>query len=133
MQIESIEWFIQAIRLLPSDEPIADRQAGYNNYRTQKEHWLGWLDPKSGTGTYPRADAPGRTARYVYNHIVEPKMLLWLAVASGVSPELVSAARQGAEGASSLSAKSAAIRKCIPWPVVAEALLKKSEVKASKK
>lgn len=123
MQPDSIEWFIQAIRRLPSDEPVANRQPGYNNYRTQKDHWLGWLDPNSGTGTYPRRSAPGRDARYVYNHIIEPKLLFWLISASGIDPELVKAATQAAEAASSLASKSAAIRKQVPWPKVAAALL----------
>jgi hypothetical protein len=101
----SIEWFTEAIRRLPSDEPVANRQPGYNNYTTQKEHWLGWLDPISGTGTYPRRSTPGRDACYVYNHIVESKMLLWLISAVGVNQELVQAAAQAAEHASSLASK----------------------------
>ena len=122
MEYESIEWFMHAIRGLPSDEPVANRQAGFNNYRTQKDHWLGWLDPNSGTGTYARADAPGRNARYVYNHIVEPKMLLWLIAAAEVAPGFVRAAQEAANAAQSMPGKSAAIRKCVPWPVVAAAL-----------
>ncbi len=119
---DSMEWFIQAIRGLPSDEPVADRQPGYNNYRTQKDHWLGWLDPDSNTGTYPRRSAPERDARYVYNRIVEPQMLLWLISASGVRQELVHAAARAAEEAASLAGKSAAIRRHVPWQVVAAAL-----------
>jgi hypothetical protein len=118
-----IEWLIGAIRSLPSDEPVADGHPGYNRYRTQKEHWLGWLDVDAGTGTYPRRSGPGRDAHYVYNHIVEPKMLLWLIAAAGVRAELVEAARQAAEGATSLAGQSAAIRREVPWPVVAAALL----------
>lgn len=129
MEPESIEWFIQAIRDLPSDEPVANRQAGYNNYRTQKDHWLGWLDPNSSTGTYPRADSPGRNARYVYNHIVESKMLLWLITASRVDPALIQAAQDAANRASSMSGRSAAIRKCVPWPVAAAALSRQSEAR----
>lgn len=119
---DSIEWFIQAIRALPSDDPVASRSAGYNNYRTQKDHWLGWLDPNSVTGTYPRSSAPGRDARYVYNHIVEPKMLLWLIAAAGVQKSIVDAATRAAAEAPSLAGKSAAVRKHAPWGEVAAAL-----------
>jgi len=119
---DSIEWFIQAIRRLPSDVPVTKRQPGYNNYRTQKDHWLGWLNPNSGTGTYSRRSAPDRDARYVYNHIREPKMLLWLISASGVGQELVQAATRAAEASSSSASKSAAIRKQVPWPKVSAAL-----------
>ncbi|MGD9874854.1 MAG: hypothetical protein AB7T27_11400 [Kiritimatiellia bacterium] len=129
---DSIEWLIQAIRRLPSDEPVAEGHPGYNNYRTQKDHWLGWLDPDSGTGTYPRKDASDRDARYVYNHIVEPKMLLWLISASGVRQELVEAAEQAAEAASSLAGKSAAIRKQVPWAEVAAALSARESGKGKK-
>lgn len=101
---------------------MAPGQLGYNNFRTQRDHWLGWLDPMSGTGTYQRADAPGRNAKYVYNHIVEPKMLLWLIAASGVEPTLVSAAQEAADRAQAMASKAAAIRRCVPWAVVAAAL-----------
>ena len=121
---ESIAWFIGAIRRLSSDERVPDRTPGYNKYNTQRDHWLGWLDPTAGTGTYPRKTSKDRDARDVYNRIVEPRMLLWLISAAGVRPELLQAARQAAEGAPSLAGKSAAIRRHVPWPVVADALLK---------
>ena len=125
---DSLVWLIQAIRRLPSDEPVAPGQRGYNNYTTQKDHWLGWLDPNSGTGTYPRKSTPDRDARYVYNRIVEPNMLLWLISASGVEPELVQAAAEAAKGASTLTSKSAAIRRQVPWAVVYEALLERETI-----
>jgi len=123
MKEGSIEWFIQAIRRLPSDESVTNEQ-GYNNYTTQKDHWLGWLDPNSGTGTYPRSDAPNRDAKYVYNHIVEPKLLLWLISAANVESDLVQAAIHAAESKTAMASKSAAIRKNVPWAEVAAALSK---------
>ncbi len=66
MKPDSIGWFIQVIGDLPSDDSVANRTPGYNNYSTQKEHWLGWLNPNSDSGTYPRASKPDRDARYVY-------------------------------------------------------------------
>lgn len=122
---DSIVWLIQAIRRLSSDEPVAPGQQGYNNYTTQKDHWLGWLDPNSGTGTYARKSAPDRDAAYVYNRIVEPKMLLWLISVSGVKQELVQASIEAAAGASTLARKSAAIRQQVPWAVVEAALLER--------
>lgn len=125
MKPDSIEWFIEAIRALPSDEPVPNRQAGYNNYRTQKEHWLGWLDPNSATGTYPRKSGPERDAKFVYNHIMEPKMLLWLTAAAGVPKDMLHMAQKAAEIATTLAGKSAAIRRNVPWPEVVAALTKK--------
>lgn len=120
----SVDWLIQAIRRLPPDKRVPDRTPGYNNYNTQKEHWLGWLDPTAGTGSYPRRARSDRDARYVYNHIVEPKMLLWLVSAAGVSPELLDSAERAAKTASTLAGKSAAIRRHVPWSEVAAALSK---------
>jgi hypothetical protein len=115
---------MQAIRRLPPDERVPDRTPGYNNYNTQKDHWLGWLDPSSRTGTYPRRGGKDRGARYVYNHIGEPKMLLWLSTAAGVNPELVNSAEQAARAVPTLAGKAAAIRRHVPWSEVAAALSK---------
>ncbi|MGQ5490718.1 hypothetical protein ACUH78_17890 [Thauera sp. ZXT1-4] len=122
MKPDSIEWFIKKISNLPSDKPVAYRTPGYNNYMTQKDHWLGWIDPNSNTGTYQRASRPDRDARYVYNHIMEPKMLLWLASASGVNSGVIEEAMLASENASSFASRSAAVRKIIPWAVVSAAL-----------
>jgi hypothetical protein len=124
--VGTIEWFIAAIRQLPSDKPVPLGTPGYNRYTTQKAHWLGWLDPAAGTGTYSRSAAPGRDAKYVYNHIIESKLLLWLTAAAGVDTELVLRATEAAASANSMPAKSAAIRKLIPWDVVCEALISSS-------
>ena len=80
----SIAQFISAIRRLPPDEPRSQPGVWY---RTQKEHWLGWLGEYHGPGAYGRAPSEERDARFVYNHIVCPEMLLWLIEASGGEPE----------------------------------------------
>lgn len=122
---ESIEWFAAAIDSLPSDAPVPKGTQGYNTYTTQKAHWHGWLNPEAGTGTYPRMGGADRDARDVYNRIVEPKLLLWLAQAAEVSPILISAAKCDAESRAKLAGKSAAIRKHVPWQVLADALHRK--------
>jgi hypothetical protein len=53
-------------------------------YKSQKEHWLGWLSEYDGPGFYGRKTNGSRSAEYAYNHIVCPPMVLWLAEASGV-------------------------------------------------
>lgn len=126
MSDQSVQWLAKAIQRLPADTAVPVGTPGYNNYTTQKDHWLGWLNPTSGTGTYPRADAPNRNARYVYNHIMEPKMLLWLVSAAQVEINKVQAASQAASSAASMAGASAAIRKAVPWPVVAAALERSS-------
>src|SRR5712692_5349991 len=115
----SIGRFIRAIRRLPSDKPVLDRRKWY---RTQREHWLGWLADYHGPGAYGRVTGKKRDAQYAYNHIVEPKMLLWLIAAVGVKPVLVRTARLASGRVSTLPGKSASIRKHVPWSVVATAL-----------
>lgn len=119
---ESIEWFAAAISRLPSDAAVQRGTQGYNTYTTQKDHWLGWLNPAAGTGTYSRSGGPDRDARDVYNRIAEPKLLLWLAESAEVSSSLIMAAKADAEGKLKLNSKAAAIRKHISWSVIAEAL-----------
>lgn len=100
---------------------------GYNVYTSQKDHWLGWLDPAQGTGTYSRRSGNSKGARAVYNQIGEPKMLLWLASAADVPAQLIEAAVLAAGQADSMRGEAAAIRKHVPWEVVAQALSRHSE------
>src|SRR5215218_7151335 len=118
----SIGRFIKAIQVLPSDKP---RIYPKKSYSTQKEHWLGWLRGYHGPGAYGRHPETRRDAEYVYNHIVEVEMLLWLIEAAGVEPGLVSAARRSAIKAKALASKSAAIRKHVPWAEVKNVLWKR--------
>jgi hypothetical protein len=69
-----------------------------------------------------------RSAAYVYNHVVNPQMLVYLAEAAGMSEvticEAIGAALDKAR--SSMSAMSAAVRKVVPWSGVTEAPFVKS-------
>jgi hypothetical protein len=117
----SIKQFIQAIEKLPSDKP-QDYPGKW--YKTQKEHWLGWLREYDGPGAYNRKDKTERNARLVYNRIVEYRMLLWLLKAAGVQPKLVKDAQAASKKGSTLQEKSAAIRKIVPWEIVEYTLWK---------
>lgn len=108
----TIQEFIAAIHRLPADRPVVDPR---KYYRTQKEHWLGWLGEYNTRGAYGRKAGMNRDARYAYNHVVEPKMLLWLISAAGVRPGLVWAARRDAAEQKSMMAQSAAIRARVSW------------------
>jgi hypothetical protein len=115
----SIEALLAAIHTLPADAPVHHPKRWY---RTQKEHWIGWLSQYHGPGAYGRKTEIKRDARFAYNHIVEPEMLLWLIDAAGVDRTLVAASRQAAERGTTLMQKSATIRKLVPWEMVAVAL-----------
>lgn len=110
--------FIRMIQQLPADKPIEDPRVWY---KTQKEHWLGWLKGYHTPGAYGRIPDKNRDARYAYNHIVNYKMLLWIIEAAGVKPALVKAANRASASGSTLPEKSAAIRKLVPWEELAGA------------
>lgn len=122
----SVEWLIKAIDALPSDDPVPVGTPGYNEYATQKAHWLGWLNPGAGTGSYPRASGNEGGARNVYNRIVEPKMLLWLVSAAGVRRELVDSAHAVAESQKPMATRAAEIRRHVPWTEIEAALSKRA-------
>lgn len=120
----SIAKFIRAIKKLPSDESVDNPTVWY---QTQKEHWLRWLEGYDGPGGYGRIPGQGRDAKYAYNHIVCHKMLLWIIEAAGVNSDMVAAARRAAEKKDSMMAKSAAVRKFVPWEVLVDALWVKAK------
>jgi hypothetical protein len=120
----SIDEFIRVIQGLPEDEPVDDPRVWY---RTQKEHWLGWLREYDGPGAYGRRIGIARDARFAYNHIVNHQMLVWLAQASGVSPDLTEAAIAECVAAPTLQQKSAIVRRHVPWSLVVEALRRRSD------
>jgi hypothetical protein len=115
----SIVQFIRAIEKLPADESRVDPKVWYI---TQKEHWIEWLKGYHGPGGYGRKIDKERDARYAYNHIVNYEMLLWIISAAGVRPSLIKTAKRASNHGSSLQQKSAAIRRSVPWEVLAEAL-----------
>lgn len=115
----SVQTFRRAIQALPSDEPNDDPSVWY---RTEKEHWLGWLGVYDGPGGYGRLTGKRRDARFAYNHLVNPYMLLWLVEAARVKPSLVVAARRCCRRRAALGTRSAAIRRLVPWEVLQAAL-----------
>jgi hypothetical protein len=93
-------------------------------YESQKEHWVGWLFHYNTTGAYGRKITSGRDAKFVYNHVVCPGLLTYLAGAAGVSPALVRKARQIEAAEGSEMARAGAIRRVVPWERVQVALVK---------
>ena len=114
MSSYSVEKLINVIKKLPADKEVPSGTQGYSRYHSQKAHWLGWLSKKPGAKYY-RQDAPNRGAKFVYNHIMEPKMLLWLITASGVDNKLVANAQKDSDNARTMASSCAAIRKVVSW------------------
>ncbi len=120
----SIAQFIKAINCLPADIPRERRGVWYT---TQKQHWLGWLGDYHSPGAYGRQTGKKRDARFAYNHIVCPDMLLYLIRAIPLRHELVEAAEKAYQNGSSLMEKSGAIRKVAPWSEIYQAFWGKEE------
>jgi hypothetical protein len=95
-------------------------------YKSQKEHWLGWLGEYDGPGFYNRKKWD-RTAEFSYNHINCSPMVLWLGEAAGVTKKTIEEARRAALRAKKkMGSQCAAIRKIIPWSLIEEHLARKS-------
>lgn len=116
--VEIVELLI-AISRLPEDR----RRQRSAWYESQKEHWVGWLFHYNSPGAYSRKVTRGRDAKFVYNHIVCPGLLAYLADASGVSRRLVREAKQIEQSSKTEMQRAGEIRRIIPWAVVHKALV----------
>jgi hypothetical protein len=116
--LEIVELLI-AISRLPEDRRRRTRVW----YESQKEHWIGWLFHYNSPGAYGRKVTNGRDAKFVYNHIVCPGLLTYLANAAGVSRGLVRQAKKFERSRGTEMARAGAIRRIIPWDTVQTALI----------
>jgi hypothetical protein len=113
----TITQFRKAIKPLPEDGPRKRRGIWY---LTQKQHWLGWLRVYNGPGAYG-CNNWSRDAKFAYNHIVCPNMLVYLAHAIPLDQEIINGVDQAFHTGFTEMEKSGAIRKVTPWPVIYQA------------
>lgn len=105
----SIDEFMKAIQKLPSSE--------------RREQWLRWLNEYDEPGYYNRLPNMNRSAKFAYNHMSSPGMLLWLIQAARVKKGLVELAESDYNRApDNVHTQCAAIRKRVPWDVLERAL-----------
>jgi hypothetical protein len=109
----SIQQFIKAVKRLPFEWP--------------QGQWIRWLSEYHIPGYYKRQVGKKRTARFVYNKLANPEMLLWIIQAASVNRNLVNLAKSASEKAKNVITKSAIIRKHVPWEVLEPALQEASE------
>ena len=81
---------LAVVRRLPAITPQAAKLP-VNGYETFQEQWIGWLEEYDGPGYYGRADGK-RDARWVYQHLNNGKMIVWLNEAAGESHSTIEAA-----------------------------------------
>lgn len=85
-------------------------------YRTQREHWLGWLGDYHTPGAYKRKTASPKDVRAVYNRINHVPMLMWLAEALQVAEDkLQSAYNEVCAAGTTSTAQAGAFRRVIDW------------------
>ena len=99
--------------------------AGFSGawYRSQKEHWLGWLGEYHGPGAYYRSAKTPRDAAYIWNHIQCAPMLFWLAEALGLPDEQLDRAFSEVQASNRRgAAQCAALRRVIRWRDIDAAL-----------
>lgn len=96
---------------------------GKARYLSQKQHWLEWLDGYAlREGDSDRDHSP-RSAEFIYNRIMCPPMLFWLAEGAGVPEVYLGRAYDAVLDVSPRPAsRCAALRWVIPWKTVEFAL-----------
>lgn len=95
---------------------------GFNRawYRSQKEHWLGWLAEYHGPSAYDRSEVK-RDARFVYNHIQCAPMLFWLSEAIEMPSNILDTTFKAVVVAPNRGAqRCAALREYLPWDQIAD-------------
>lgn len=88
----------------------------------QKQQWIAWLREYHTPGYYNRIPDSTRGAKFAYNHLQNPDLLLWLIKAAGLSDLRYTAAKEAALGIPTLSGQSGRIRHEVPWDDVAATL-----------
>ncbi|MGO9681083.1 MAG: HNH endonuclease [Beijerinckiaceae bacterium] len=85
--------------------------------RSYKAMWMQWLTGYEDK-RYGRAN-PNRSAEFIYNALNYPEMIIWLAAASRVNPQLIREATDATGRKDSRMAQSATLRRLLPWSLIA--------------
>jgi hypothetical protein len=104
----SVEEFIEALRKLPTDEV--------------RDGWIGWLNDYNNPGPYNRRPNQNHSARFAYNQMTYPAMLIWLIEAADVEKRLVKKAKAESGKFDNMKTQCGKIRECVPWEVLERAL-----------
>ncbi|AML52828.1 hypothetical protein [Falsihalocynthiibacter arcticus] len=102
---------------------------GYHGkwYRSQREHWLGWMFYQDAKAHEKGKDPGVLPAKPVWNRLKCSPSMFWLAEASGVSSSLLDAAEDAAIRATLINPKDGnphgrLMREVLPWGVIDDAL-----------
>jgi hypothetical protein len=107
------------VRDLETHLPLSGQLPWPSNYSSHKEHWTRWLEHYDGPGYYGRSNHD-RTAQYIWQHIQNPGMVVWLGEAAGVAQPVIRHSLQLALSTTGrVASVTAAARKPLPWAMVA--------------
>lgn len=131
------ETLLHSIGTLPEHLPITEKLErtlgigvgiGSAWYSSQKEHWVRWLSEYETTGVYGRRPNSGRSCKFIYNQLQCPPMVFWLGEALELPDASLKVAYAAAKGARKHHAiQTAAIRREIPWSLIADRIHQLSE------
>lgn len=133
----SVETLIRFIANCPEQLPRTERlQArieigvGFHGkwYRSQREHWLGWLAAKRIEAELKGEDPASLKARAVWQRLKCMPMMFWLAEAVGLNSTLLDQVEEAASTAAEENGKDCAmhgkvIRGYLPWAEMESAIL----------
>jgi hypothetical protein len=120
----SIKEMLVAVRRLPASMPQSDRLSK-GRYDTHKDHWISWLKEYGGPGYYGRSNRD-RDARFVYQHLNNGNMMVWLNEAAGESPATIRAAIAAMQRGGPQKQTAAKIaRSFLPWERASTLLFKR--------
>jgi hypothetical protein len=109
----SIAGLAKLVRSLPA-RPVQGEERFGCRRRCQREHWLAHLRD------YPRE----HDAKFCFNHIQCPAMLVWLAGSVGVHRQLIERAINTGMRYRNRASQCAAIRRHVPWTMIEPSLTK---------
>ena len=118
------------IARLPMRQPITEayeaklmRRGLRSAYPSQQHHWVAWLGAYDGPGFYGR-QRWDRSARFVFNHVQCPAMLLWLGEATKLQANIIRlAAQMDLKSQLALPTRCSEIRRLVAWAEVERRLL----------
>ncbi|HIE55353.1 MAG TPA: hypothetical protein EYP90_09275, partial [Chromatiaceae bacterium] len=105
MTLEQLLQHVAAYQDHPSRTTALEQQirigTGFHHkwYRSQREHWLGWLIAKQCEARRDGRREEDCLARTVWNRLKCSPMMFWLADAAGVDAKILTRAEQAAEAA----------------------------------
>lgn len=84
-------------------------------YDSHKDHWIGWLREYEGPGYYGRKYTD-RDARFIYEHVQNVGMIVWINEAVGIERGHCMQARlRSIETGGRVASQTAAARKVLSW------------------